>query len=405
MKKHTVLLCAAALACVLAACGQKENGNGAGKGTAATEAAANTEMEDSETGVIEIELDSDKEDANGQFGDGADQPPYMASDTFTAGQPIPSQTFTAALHPLGEVTFVSYEPDLTKGECGDAVFVIEQEGKDNLVLPFVYPENDRPGEVFVQVEAVSFPDYDRDGNNDIIIICEYEVLLTGHRYSEVRLYYGDVHGKFYLNETLMTDVNSALAEKTIPSVLGFLGVRTDTAAKSDSWQQQYIRWIKESESSRPGEWDGYDLIYVDEDDIPELVAIGSSEATGCKILDIHDGEFHETQMNRLNFTYIQKENLLCNSEGLMDCYYDRVFSFVDGRLTMIAEGIWGAWGKREFDADGNIIYTYSWNGNEMSEDEYETSLEAIYNRSTAGSYTWPGISAEEMTAKLEDWGR
>lgn len=84
----------------------------------------------------------------------------------------------------------------------------------------------------------------------------------------------------------------------------------------ESWPQAYIDYLAH-DSDIAGQ-NGYVLIYIDADEIPELVEIGADEATGCRIINFSDGAAHVTQLNRLYFSYIERENLLCNSEGNMD---------------------------------------------------------------------------------------
>ncbi len=156
-----------------------------------------------------------------------------------------------------------------------------------------------------------------------------------------------------------------------------------------SWQQTFTEIV---EGIGAG-WEGFELIYLNEDEIPELVAIGASQAAGCRIYNYENGVVYETQLNRLNFTYIERENLLCNSDGNMDHYYDIVYSIIDGRMTQIAIGRFGvddAVGM-QVDEEGNLIYKYTWNEVDMSKEEYAQALNAVYDISKAREgYQWEG---------------
>ena len=127
------------------------------------------------------------------------------------------------------------------------------------------------------------------------------------------------------------------------------------------------------------------LIYLDNDDIPELVEVGKSEASGVRIVNYSDGSVHVNGLNRLYFTYIEGKNLLCNSDGLMDSYYDYIYSIVDGELTLVAQGHYGAKDETglRFDKNGMPIYTYDWNGEDVSEDEYNADFAQVYDSSAA----------------------
>ena len=175
-------------------------------------------------------------------------------------------------------------------------------------------------------------------------------------------------------------------------------------AGDDDWKQAYIDYLQyDSESEY---MDGYNLIYLDDDDIPELVEVGNCEAAGCRIVNYSNGTVYVTQLSRLYFSYIERKNLLCNSGGHMDCYYDVVFSIINGELEVVAQGSYGAEDNSnvQFDADGNPIYYYEWNGVRMTEKEYEQELSKVYdvNKSVSG-YQYDNLyTVEEMIEVMEN---
>lgn len=184
-----------------------------------------------------------------------------------------------------------------------------------------------------------------------------------------------------------------------------------TAAESETdgrnleaWQQAYADYLLNDSDAAAQE--GYTLITMSDDEIPQLVEVGIDEATGCRIIYYAKGEVHSAQLNRLYFSYIPGENLLCNSEGLMDTYYDLVYSIVDGEMTLIAAGYYGAEDNSnvQFDAEGNPVYQYEWNGVEMSKEEYEDELFSVYDTSRAVSYDYSSLySVDEMIEVIEKY--
>ena len=95
----------------------------------------------------------------------------------------------------------------------------------------------------------------------------------------MRIYSGKADGSFTLERNLSENTNSALAEKTVQSVLGYLGAdKGGTRVSASGWQQAYTDLLQSQDS---GQWQGYNLIYINDDHIPELVEIGIDEATGC----------------------------------------------------------------------------------------------------------------------------
>lgn len=404
--KHIPNKLAASLLCMvlwgtLSACGHREPSQ---RQSPEQTEAQNTEAEP------EIRIDT-------QTGSRPDQAPAQPEDS--AAPPadseqgpagyrlIKDQTFDVTLEPLGSVTFSSYAPDSPQNPLADVLFEIKKGGKTVCLLDGVYEDNIRSNETFDKVEAVSFPDYNSDGFNDIIIICSYSPASgpeTGAGYPEVRIYSGNADGGFTLERSLSGNANGALAEKTIQSVLGFLGAGKGGApASASSWKQAYISLLQSQDSGR---WHGYNLIYINDDAIPELVEIGIDEAMGCNIVSFSDGTVHETQLSRLSFSYIERGNLLCNSEGNMDCYYDIVYSMESGRLVPIASGYYGAWDNSnvQFDDKGNPIYQYEWEGAVMTREEYNQALRAVYDTSSEKpGYEWEKwYSLEEVIQAIDD---
>ncbi len=95
-----------------------------------------------------------------------------------------------------------------------------------------------------------------------------------------------------------------------------------------SWQEGYLDYLSEVDSEYGS--CSYALIYVDNDDIPELVVDTGVEAGGCQILSYYEGLVTVLQTNRLYFEYVEKEGILCNSDGHMGYYYDYIYSLKNG---------------------------------------------------------------------------
>ncbi|MCM1027917.1 MAG: C-type lectin domain-containing protein [Roseburia sp.] len=150
----------------------------------------------------------------------------------------------------------------------------------------------------------------------------------------------------------------------------------DTLSAPQDWQSAYLSFLTDEAYADSYT---YSLIYVDGDDIPELVIDTGTEAGGCLILTWHGGAPDVLQTNRLNFTFLEKENLLCNSDGNMGHYYDIVYTIQEGKWVCISEGTYGD-GEAgvQLDEDGNFIYEYRWNGEDATPDEYRSLLSDVY---------------------------
>ncbi|MCI8418080.1 MAG: hypothetical protein HFI33_11415 [Lachnospiraceae bacterium] len=164
-------------------------------------------------------------------------------------------------------------------------------------------------------------------------------------------------------------------------------VEKDTAREEDTWRSVYAAYL---EMMGGGDSSGYfedvtfSLIYVNNDDVPELVCNSGVEAGGCQILTYQNGKIDTLQTSRLYFDYLEKGNLLCNSDGKMGYYYDVVYRIQDGKWQFVAEGDYhDPDGGPVQDEEGNFIYQYTWEGKEVSEEEYQRGLATVYDKEKA----------------------
>lgn len=323
-------------------------------------------------------------------------------DMYPRGDKIEDQSFQVELRPLGQVTFASYEPDTSENPLADVVFLIEKEGEILFQLPGT-GEGNIGWELFGKVEAVSFLDYNRDGYDDIIIILQYYLGAgpqAAQPHSAIRYYTGTSQGSFLYEAQMSQDASMALSELTVKTAKDYImGTSNDvieeggrTSGKvSEPWQQAFLTYLETR--THEEEQQGYTLIDMSSDGIPQLVEVGADEATGCRIIYYSGGEAQALQLNRLFFTYIPSGNLLCNSEGNMDYYYDLVYEFSGGDMKLIASGYYGAEdnSRVQYDENGDPIYRYEWNGVEMDFEQYNQELVKVYDMSRAVSYSYDNL--------------
>lgn len=154
-----------------------------------------------------------------------------------------------------------------------------------------------------------------------------------------------------------------------------------SAPAGEDWKQAYASYLQANpQEEYPIR---YTLIYLDDDDIPEIADIGSCEAEGSRILHYANGEVQVTQLRRLHFTYIPRGNLLLNNEGNMGHYTANVLSIIDGEMTFVASGTEDELEPRELDENGLPKSVYTWDGAAVSREEYEAALAAVYDETQA----------------------
>lgn len=316
---------------------------------------------------------------------------------------IKEQTFETELKPWGKVTFVSCAPDTEQEVREDVAFSVLQEGEKICDLPPMREGNLlAAAESFDSVEAVSFPDYNGDGNTDVLVVLQYSYVQgpdAGSGFTEVRVYDGTGGEEFELNRELSENATKMDGEKTIAGVLEQIKKNDNTEAV---WRQAYLDYLDKECVQADNE--GYALLYLDEDEIPELVEIGNCEAVGCRIDAYADGKVHVNQLNRLFFSYLRGQNLLCNSEGHMDNYYDIIYRLKNGELELVEDGYYGAEDNTnvQFDENDEPIYQYWWNNVSVTKEEYQNALNKVYDTKNAKpGYEWRDTyTLEELRACL-----
>ncbi len=178
-----------------------------------------------------------------------------------------------------------------------------------------------------------------------------------------------------------------------PEVVEDGGSGSDTAV---NWAAEYLMYL--GDFIEP-ERRKYALIYVNQDDVPELLLQGEDEATGNLVLTFDGNKIDELQTSRLYFTYLEKGNKLCNSDGHMGGYYDYVYSIVDGKWELIDYGNYYVEDNTNPDwSDEDLIF--EWNGESVDPEEYEKALRRCYdsNKAIMGEGS---LSYEEIVDKLK----
>ncbi|MGN0996400.1 MAG: SH3 domain-containing protein [Candidatus Ventricola sp.] len=149
------------------------------------------------------------------------------------------------------------------------------------------------------------------------------------------------------------------------------GISGQTTA--GTWRSAYLSYVR---ADTLGE--RYALLYVNDDDVPELAVYTGAEAGGCQILTYVGGKVDLLQTHRLHFTYVERGNLLCNDAGHMGYYYDLVYRIGSSGWEEVARGTYSGYG--DWDEQGRRVGfdSYTWNDVEVTEGTYHQLLDAAY---------------------------
>ena len=142
-------------------------------------------------------------------------------------------------------------------------------------------------------------------------------------------------------------------------------------------------------------WCSYSLIYVDDDDIPELFFFTGSMAGGEVIVSFYDGSVRAMNRERSGMKYIEHGGLLYNGNGNTGFYPCNIYMLEKGVFSEIGTG----WYAEYSDEEGSLRYEYFWEGKAVTEAEFEAHIDELIDREKCVE---PSVmySEEEMLERL-----
>lgn len=176
--------------------------------------------------------------------------------------------------------------------------------------------------------------------------------------------------------------------------------------------QGYLDYIQQKQGYDEAQRQ-YRLIYVNDDDIPELYVSGLSEAEGDQIITVDEnGGLNTLQLNRtMGSSYIERGNLLCNDNGNMGTFTVDIYTIDQGQFVPIYDEPYLLHGQYEvrsigiygFDEDNTDFQTldyFIWKGEPVSEEEFFEQYDAAFNRTEAQATHLNACGASEMIESL-----
>ena len=146
-----------------------------------------------------------------------------------------------------------------------------------------------------------------------------------------------------------------------------------------TWQEAYIDFLKKPSATIwvGSGWEEYSLIYIDDDDIPELYIDTNASATRVIIVSFYEGKVRSMVRDRGGIEYIEYGGLLYSDWGNAGFYPCNVYMLEKGTFSEIGTG----WYSDYADEQGNICYDYFWEGSAVTEAEYEAYIDERIDRS------------------------
>ncbi len=164
-----------------------------------------------------------------------------------------------------------------------------------------------------------------------------------------------------------------------------------------TWQEAYAAYIERRESM-VSEYASYALIYVDDDEIPELYIYTGGMATGEFVVSFYDGHVGVMNRERVGLQYMERVGLLYSESGNMGFNPCNIYKLDKGTFSEIGTGLCS-----EIYDEEEVSFEYFWEGCPVTENEYEARIAELIDKSAcvelAELYT-----KEEILEILGDYG-
>lgn len=139
---------------------------------------------------------------------------------------------------------------------------------------------------------------------------------------------------------LETAVTSESADETAKS--------TEATTQANNWKKQYIEYLKKVDSKDYG---GCEYIYMNNDDIPELMILGSNTAAGNILVTSDNTTIDSKIIASGKMYYAEKSNELDNASGHQGVYVYEIYKIIDGKIK--EEEV------NSFDTSGKTAFVYN----------------------------------------------
>ena len=168
------------------------------------------------------------------------------------------------------------------------------------------------------------------------------------------------------------------------------------------YRQAYLDFLKDEKDSHRS----FALVYLDDDDIPELYLMGACEAEGDMICSFKNGVVVYEYLKRTRGgKYIERGGYVINQNGNMGRCYTDVYKLGENGFTKTfhalskeyAEYIGGK-GSEEY----RFIYEYFVGDAPVSESEYHNAVNAAFDFSRATRFDENAVSYEEIVQQLQN---
>ena len=172
-----------------------------------------------------------------------------------------------------------------------------------------------------------------------------------------------------------------------------------TQQSSADYKRAYLEFLKDKQESHRL----FALVFIDNDDIPELYLKGSSEAEGDVVCSFKNGSIIKQQLNRTGEgKYIPRSGDMINQNGNMGRCYTNVYKLNDSGFTKTFNALSVENVEHIGGEEYNFFYEYFVKDAPVGEAEYNTAVDSAFDFSLAVRLDKNAVSYDEIIRQLQN---
>ena len=165
------------------------------------------------------------------------------------------------------------------------------------------------------------------------------------------------------------------------------------------YKQAYLDFLKANKDF----YRLFDLVFIDNDDIPELYLKGLTEAGGDMVCSFKNGILIQQQLKRTGGgKYIERSGDLINQNGNMGYYYTDVYKLSDNGFAEILNALSIEKVEHKGGEEYDLVYDYFVEDAPVSEAEYNNALNSAFDFSRAVRLDENAVSYDDIVLELQN---
>ena len=192
--------------------------------------------------------------------------------------------------------------------------------------------------------------------------------------------------------------NNDTEENTVTTVKSD-EIQIATPKPATDYKKAYLDFLKDKQESHRL----FALVFIDNDDIPELYLKGSSEAECDMVCSFKNGSIIKHQLNRTGGgKYTPRSGDMINQNGNMGRCYTNVYKLNDSGFTKTFNALSVENVEHIGEEEYNFIYEYFVEDAPVSEAEYNIAVNSAFDFSQAVRLDENAVSYDEIVQQLQN---